>query len=81
MIWLLMADSPSNARFLNQRERLIAVKRVAGNQTGIKNKNFDKGQVIMGFCDPKTILLFVSVFAAYVDLPPRVSLIQIGLLM
>lgn len=67
-----MADSPSNARFLSQRDRLIAVKRVAGNQTGIKNKNFDKGQAVLGFCDPKTILLFISVFAAYVDsLPSR----------
>ncbi|KAK8129172.1 transporter [Apiospora kogelbergensis] len=63
-IWVFMADSPSNAMFLNRRERLIAVRRVAGNQTGIKNKNFDKGQIVIGFCDPKTILLFVSVFAA-----------------
>jgi hypothetical protein len=63
-IWLFMADSPSNAKFLGQRERLIAVKRVAGNQTGIKNKSFDKGQLFLGFCDPKTVLLFISVFAA-----------------
>lgn len=65
VIWFLMADSPSNAHFLNKRERLLAVKRVAGNQTGIKNKHFDKGQIFIGFLDPKTILLFISVFAAY----------------
>jgi MFS family permease len=64
VIWFLMADSPSNAHFLNKRERLLAVKRVAGNQTGIKNKHFDKGQIFVGFLDPKTILLFISVFAA-----------------
>ncbi|USP81087.1 hypothetical protein yc1106_08361 [Curvularia clavata] len=64
VIWFLMADSPSNAHFLNKRERLLAVKRVAGNQTGIKNKHFDKGQIFVGFFDPKTILLFISVFAA-----------------
>jgi hypothetical protein len=45
---------------------LIAVKRVAGNETGIKNKAFDKSQVALGFTDPKTLLIFVSVFAAYV---------------
>ncbi|KAH8725734.1 major facilitator superfamily domain-containing protein [Phaeosphaeriaceae sp. PMI808] len=64
VIWFLMADSPSNAHFLNRRERLLAVKRVAANQTGIKNKHFDKGQVFAGFTDPKTILIFISVFAA-----------------
>ncbi|KAJ4292019.1 hypothetical protein N0V90_009918 [Kalmusia sp. IMI 367209] len=64
LIWFFMADSPSNAHFLNHRERLLAVKRVAGNQTGIKNKHFDKGQVHAGFMDPKTILLFIGVFAA-----------------
>lgn len=64
VIWFLLPDAPSNARFLSHRERLIAVKRVAGNQTGIKNKSFDKAQVAKGFLDPKTILIFISVFAA-----------------
>ncbi|KAJ4187773.1 hypothetical protein NW767_012239 [Fusarium falciforme] len=64
VIWFLLPDSPSNARFLNHRERLIAVKRVAANETGIKNKAFDKNQVVLGFTDPKTLLIFVSVFAA-----------------
>lgn len=64
IIWLFLPDSPSNARFLSHRERLVAVKRVAGNETGIKNKTFDMKQVKLGFLDPKTILVFVSVFAA-----------------
>lgn len=64
VIWIFMADSPSNAHFLNHRQRLLAVKRVAANQTGIKNKHFDKSQVKAGFLDIKTILLFISVFAA-----------------
>ncbi|CAH0056829.1 unnamed protein product [Clonostachys solani] len=64
VIWVLLPDSPSNARFLSHRERLIAVKRVSGNETGIKNKSFDKKQVVRGFLDPKTLLLFTSVFAA-----------------
>ena len=64
VIWFFLPDAPSNARFLSHRERLVAVKRVAGNETGIKNKSFDKKQVKSGFMDPKTILLFISVFAA-----------------
>ncbi|KAJ4368943.1 hypothetical protein N0V83_006025 [Neocucurbitaria cava] len=64
IVWLFLPDSPSNARFLSHRERLVAVRRVAGNDTGIKNKSFDKNQIKLGFLDPKTILLFISVFAA-----------------
>jgi hypothetical protein len=60
----VLPDSPSNAAFLNERERLVAVRRVAGNETGIKNKSFDKSQIKLGFLDSKTILIFVSVFAA-----------------
>jgi hypothetical protein len=67
VIWFLLPDSPANARFLSHRERLLAVKRVAANEMGIKNKAFDKKQVWSGFTDPKTIWLFISVFAAYVS--------------
>lgn len=68
VVWFVLADSPSNASFLNHREKLIAVKRVAGNETGTKNKNFDMKQVWLGFTDIKAILLFISVFAAYAPL-------------
>ncbi|KAH8179566.1 major facilitator superfamily protein [Sarocladium implicatum] len=63
-IWFALPDAPSNAWFLNKRQRIIAVKRVSGNETGIKNKNFDKKQAIVAFWDPKAILIFISVFAA-----------------
>jgi len=64
VIYFLLPDNPSSARFLNHREKLLAVKRVAGNDTGIKNKRFDKQQAIVALWDPKMILLFISVFAA-----------------
>lgn len=64
VIWFALPDAPSNAWFLNKRQRIIAVKRVSGNETGIKNKSFDKKQAIVAFWDPKAILIFVSVFAA-----------------
>jgi hypothetical protein len=64
VIFFLLPDSPVNARFLTARERLLAVKRVAGNETGIKNKKFVKRQALMAFADPKALLLFTSVFAA-----------------
>lgn len=66
VIWIFLPDSPPNARFLNERQRLIAVKRVSENETGIKNKNFNKSQAWVALYDPKMILVWVSVFAAAV---------------
>jgi MFS family permease len=63
-IFAFLPDSPANARFLTERQRLIAVKRVASNDIGIKNKGFKKDQVKVALTDPKALLIFVSVFAA-----------------
>ncbi|KAF2192417.1 MFS general substrate transporter [Zopfia rhizophila CBS 207.26] len=64
VIYFLLPDAPSSAQFLSKRERILAVKRVAGNETGIKNKAFNRKQAIIAFADPKTLLIFISVFAA-----------------
>lgn len=66
VIWFCLPDSPSSAPFFTHRERLIAVQRVASNETGIKTKAFNKSQALRGITDPKSILIFISVFAAYV---------------
>jgi hypothetical protein len=62
--FLALPNSPSSAFFLSKTERVLAVKRVASNETGIKNKAFHKKQGVVAFTDPKAILLFTSVFAA-----------------
>lgn len=64
VIYFVLPDTPSNARFFNHRERLVAVKRVSGNETGIKNKTFKKDQFLVAIADPKMIILFISVTAA-----------------
>ncbi|KUL82748.1 hypothetical protein ZTR_10908 [Talaromyces verruculosus] len=64
VVFFVLPDSPASAFFLTKRERVMAVKRVAQNQMGIKNKTFNKKQALSTFKDPKAILLFISVFAA-----------------
>ncbi|KAL7006002.1 hypothetical protein EMMF5_004340 [Cystobasidiomycetes sp. EMM_F5] len=64
VIFFVLPDSPASAFFLNSRERVLAVKRVSNNQTGIKNKHFKKEHIWVAAKDPKVILLFISVFAA-----------------
>ncbi|KAJ7599234.1 MFS general substrate transporter [Mycena floridula] len=65
-IFLCLPDSPVNAKFLNQRQKEIAIKRVAGNRTGVKNKKFKMYQVKAAFMDPKLYLLFFSSIAAQI---------------
>lgn len=64
IIWL--PDLPSTAKFLTERERAIAVDRVAINRQGVKNHHFKWDQVWQAARDPKTWLLFVMAVGAQV---------------
>lgn len=61
LYWLL-PDSPTTARFLNERQRYIAVQRVKKNQTGIKNRTHKRYQVWEAFKDYKVWMLAGGVF-------------------
>lgn len=61
-----LPDLPATARFLNEREKAIAIDRVAKNRQGVKNKHFKKDQAIQCAKDPKTWILFVMAVAAQV---------------
>lgn len=63
--WFL-PDLPSTARFLNERERAIALDRIAGNRQGVKNHQFKWDQAWQAARDPKTWLLFVMAIGAQV---------------
>ncbi|KAF5378995.1 hypothetical protein D9757_009096 [Collybiopsis confluens] len=45
--------------FLTPRERVIAIQRIRGNQTGVENKHFKKEQLIEALWEPKTWLFFI----------------------
>jgi sugar phosphate permease len=67
-VWslLILPDSPSTCKFLTERERVVAVERVAGNRQGVKNHHFKKSQALQTVYDPKTWILFVMAVAAQV---------------
>lgn len=56
-MFFYLPDSPASARFLNREQRIIAVKRVAANRTGIKNTSFKREQMVEAFKDPKCVKL------------------------
>ncbi|ETN37300.1 uncharacterized protein HMPREF1541_08291 [Cyphellophora europaea CBS 101466] len=64
VLWFCLSDTPTSARFLSHPERLIAVARVASNTTGLKSQSFDRHQALLSLYDWKTILIFLSTFAA-----------------
>lgn len=60
---LRLPDSPTDAKFLTEEERTIAVERLKENKAGYKNTQIDRGQILEAFTDPQTWLLAVLVFA------------------
>jgi len=61
LFWIL-PDSPMTCRFLNERERMVAIQRIKDNQTGIKNKEHKRYQVLEALRDPKVWILTLGVF-------------------
>ncbi|KAI4720151.1 major facilitator superfamily transporter [Aureobasidium sp. EXF-10727] len=53
---LILPDNPMTSR-LSHQEKIWAIERLRGNQTGIENKHFKSNQVLECFCDPQTWLL------------------------
>ena len=59
---LRLPNSPTDAKFLNERERMIAVERLKDNKTGYKNMEIDRAQIVEAFMDPQTWLLAIMIF-------------------
>ncbi|RAH63555.1 vitamin H transporter [Aspergillus piperis CBS 112811] len=58
----LMPDTPMQAWFMNDEDRLKAVTRVRMNMTGIKSSEFKRTQCIEAFLDVKTWILCAITF-------------------
>ncbi|KAH7051125.1 major facilitator superfamily domain-containing protein [Macrophomina phaseolina] len=63
---VVLPDLPSTAKFLTERERAVAVERVAANRQGVKNARFKRAQAVQFARDPKTWMLFVLAVGAQV---------------
>ncbi|GFZ44252.1 hypothetical protein JCM24511_01974 [Saitozyma sp. JCM 24511] len=59
LMGLLLPDSPVKARWLTERQRVVAVMRLKANRTGVENKVFKVSQVVEAFLDLKTWLMFL----------------------
>ncbi|KAH0274814.1 MFS general substrate transporter, partial [Aureobasidium melanogenum] len=66
VVLVFLPDIPSTAKFLTERERYVAVERVASNRQGVKNSHFKRYQLVQTLQDPKTWILFVMAVGAQV---------------
>lgn len=57
-VFIFMPDSPMEAKFLNEHERLIAVERLRMNQMGVASRVWKWEHVFEAFLDIKTWLWF-----------------------
>lgn len=55
---LMVPDSPTQARWASEEEKVMLVERVRENNQGLKNKEFKRDQAIEAFKDPMTYLYF-----------------------
>ncbi|CAA9963375.1 MFS 1 domain containing protein [Pyrenophora teres f. maculata] len=62
-VYIFMPDSPMEAKFFTEHERLIAVERLRMNQMGVASRVWKWDHVFEAFTDPKTWLWFCMLMA------------------
>ncbi|KAL7620743.1 hypothetical protein AAE478_009741 [Parahypoxylon ruwenzoriense] len=60
---VFMPDSPMEAKYLSERERVIAVERLRANQMGVASRQWKWDHVRETFTDFKTLLWFILIVA------------------
>lgn len=60
---IFMPDSPVEAKFLNDRDKIIAVERLRMNQMGVMSREWRWSHVKESLRDPKTWCWFALVFS------------------
>lgn len=53
VLWFFLPDTILSAKFLNEREKAIAVERLRENRTGMSSQTFKWEQVVEALCDIK----------------------------
>ncbi|KAI0126871.1 major facilitator superfamily transporter [Xylariales sp. AK1849] len=59
----LMPDSPMEAKYLREREKIIAIERLRANQMGVASRKWRWDHVLETFLDIKTWLWFILIIA------------------
>lgn len=63
LVLIFMPDSPMEAKFLGEREKVIAVERLRANQMGIISREWRWDHVWETLLDVKTWIWFILIIA------------------
>lgn len=63
VMWTYMPDSPAEAKFLDDHDKLIALERLRMNQMGVASGEWRHDHLKESFSDPKTYLWFALLFS------------------
>lgn len=66
IVFFVLPDSPTTAKFLTRDEKIIAIERLRANNQGTETKIWKWDQVTDALVDPKTYLWFLLLFACAV---------------
>ncbi|KAM3547446.1 hypothetical protein MY1884_009560 [Beauveria asiatica] len=61
-MFILMPDSPTEAKFLNDDDKLVAIERLRGNQMGIMSREWRRSHFFEALQDAKTWLWVAMIF-------------------
>ena len=59
--FFFLPDTPMQARWLTDEEKVVHLKRVSVNQTGIRDREFRIGEIREALVDPQVYLLMLAV--------------------
>ncbi|KAF2642453.1 permease of the major facilitator superfamily [Massarina eburnea CBS 473.64] len=59
ILYFFLAASPTDAKWLSDKEKAIALERCRNNRTGTEIWRFNKAQLIEAFCDPRFYIIFL----------------------
>ncbi|CAE6519835.1 unnamed protein product [Rhizoctonia solani] len=62
VVYFVLPDSPTTAKFLTPREKVVALERLRANNQGTESKNWEWSQVWEVLMDPKTYLWLAMQF-------------------
>lgn len=59
--FFFLPDTPMQARWLTDEEKVVHLKHVSVNQTGIRDREFRIGEIVEALVDPQVYLLMLAV--------------------
>jgi hypothetical protein len=74
MFWF-MPDSPIEAKFLNDHDKLIAIERLRMNQMGVISREWRNDHLKEALLDPKTWCWFCEYFPSLISCPLRTAFV------